>query len=77
MPHEADGGGNTPDGRLNIDSGTFNPDLFERVGTKASDAYAKARLPERMDPPAAAATPVLSAGFAWEKPRSGRGCRIP
>ena len=49
MPHEVDGGGNTPDGRLNLDSGIFNPDLFERLGPKASHAYAKARLRDRMD----------------------------
>jgi hypothetical protein len=49
IPHEADGGGNTPDGRLNLDSGIFNPDLFERLGPKASHAYAKARLRDRMD----------------------------
>jgi hypothetical protein len=49
MPHEADGGGNTPDGRLNLDSGIFNPDLFEPLGPRASDTYAKARLRDRMD----------------------------
>jgi hypothetical protein len=49
MPHENDGGGNTPDGRLNLDSGLFNAELFERLGPKASHAYAKARLRDRMD----------------------------
>jgi hypothetical protein len=49
MPHEADGGGNTPDGRLNLDSGIFNPDLFEQLGPDVSHAYAKARLRDRMD----------------------------
>ncbi len=49
MPHESDGGGNTPDGRLNLDSGILNTDLFERLGPTASDAYAKARLRDRMD----------------------------
>ena len=43
MPHEADGGGNSPDGRLNLDSGILNSDLFERLGPTVSDAYAKAR----------------------------------
>jgi hypothetical protein len=41
MPHEVDGGGNTPDGRLNLDSGIFNPDLFERLGPKASHELAR------------------------------------
>ena len=49
MPHETDGGGNTPDGRLNLDSGILNPDLFKRLGPEASVAYAKARLRDRMD----------------------------
>ena len=49
MPHESDGGGNTPDGRLNLDSGILNVDLFERLGPTVSDAYAKARLRDRMD----------------------------
>ena len=49
IPHEADGGGNTPDGRLNLDSGILNPDLFKRLGPEASDAYTKARLRDRID----------------------------
>jgi hypothetical protein len=49
MPHECDGGGNTPGGRLNLDSGILNVDLFERLGPTVSDAYAKARLRDRMD----------------------------
>ena len=49
LPHEADGGGNTPDGRLNLDSGILNPELFQRLGPEASDAYAKARLRDRID----------------------------
>ena len=49
MPHEADGGGNSPDGRLNLDSGILNSDLFERLGPTVSDAYAKAPLRDRMD----------------------------
>jgi hypothetical protein len=49
LPHEADGGGNTPDGRLNLDSGLLNPELFQRLGPAASDAYAKARLRDRID----------------------------
>ena len=49
IPHEVDGGGNTPDGRLNLDSGILNPDLFKRLGPKASDAYARARLRDRLD----------------------------
>ncbi len=49
IPHEANGGGNTPDGRLNLDSGILNPDLFKRLGPEASDAYTKARLRDRID----------------------------
>ncbi len=49
IPHEADGGGNTPDGRLNLDSGILNPDLFKGLGPEASDAYMKARLRDRID----------------------------
>jgi hypothetical protein len=49
LPHEADGGGNAPDGRLNLDSGILNPDLFRRLGTEASAAYAKARVRDRID----------------------------
>ncbi len=49
MPHEVDGRGNTPDGRINLDGGILNEDLFERLGPEASDAYAKARLRDRMD----------------------------
>ena len=36
IPHEVDGGGNTPEGRLNLDSGILNPDLFKRLGPEAS-----------------------------------------
>ncbi len=49
MPHEVDGGGNTPDGRLNLDSGILNADLFNGLEPEASDAYAKARLRDRVD----------------------------
>ena len=49
MPHEVDGGGNTPDGRINLDGGILNEDLFERLGPEASDAYARARLWDRID----------------------------
>jgi hypothetical protein len=48
-PYERDGGGNTPDGRLNLDSGILNPELFRQLGPEASTAYAKARLRDRMD----------------------------
>ena len=48
-PYERDGGGNTPDGRLNFDSGILNPELFRRLGPEASAAYAKARLRDRID----------------------------
>ena len=49
MPHETGGGGNTPDGRLNIDSGILNPGLFKHLGLEASEAYAKAPLRVRVD----------------------------
>jgi hypothetical protein len=49
LPDETDGGGNTPDGRLNLDSGILNPKLFRRLGPEASDAYARARLRDRID----------------------------
>ena len=49
IAHEADGGGNTPDGRLNLDSGLLNPDLFKRLGPEASDAYTKSRLGDGID----------------------------
>ncbi len=49
LPHEAGGGGNAPDGKLNLDSGILNPELFQRLGSEAADAYAKARLRDRID----------------------------
>ncbi len=49
MPHETGGGGNTPDGRLNLDSGILNPELFKHLGPEASDAYGKARFRHRVD----------------------------
>ncbi|MEJ7637443.1 MAG: hypothetical protein WKF75_05475 [Singulisphaera sp.] len=49
MPHEGGGGGNTPDGRLNLDSGILNPELFKHLGPEASDTYANARLRDRID----------------------------
>jgi hypothetical protein len=48
-PHRRDGGGVTPDGRLNLDSGVLNPDLMIRLGPEASGAYARARLRTRME----------------------------
>jgi hypothetical protein len=48
-PYERDGGGNTPDGRLNLDSGILNPELFRRLGPEVSAAYATARLRDRID----------------------------
>jgi hypothetical protein len=32
FPHEADGGGNTPDGRLSLESRILDPNLFQRGG---------------------------------------------
>jgi hypothetical protein len=49
FPREADGGGNTPDGRLNLDSGILNPELFQRLGPEAAGAYSRARLRDRID----------------------------
>src|SRR4051812_17110067 len=62
MPHETGGGGNTPDGRINLDSGILNPELFAHLGPDASKAYAEASLGTRAD-----------AGIAheWEEVKGG------
>ncbi len=36
FPHEQDGGGNSPGGRLNLDSGVFNDDLMQPLGAGGS-----------------------------------------
>ncbi len=53
IPHAAfhpdylNAGGVSPDGRIVIESGVFNPALLE--GTGASEAWEKARLRDRLD----------------------------
>ena len=62
MPHEGGGGGNSPDGRLNLDSGILNPELFKHLGAEASNAYAEARLRTRVD---------AGIGHEFEEAKSG------
>jgi hypothetical protein len=68
MPHEVDGGGNTPDGRLNLDSGILNFALFERLGPTESDAYSKARLRDRIDAGIAHEYEEVTSGGSHEYP---------
>jgi hypothetical protein len=49
FPHEGSGGGVSPGGRINVDSGVLNPDLMKHLGSQASGAYTKARLRDRID----------------------------
>jgi hypothetical protein len=48
-PHERTGGGNVPGGRLTVDSGVFNPELFKDLGSGVSSRWEKSRLRDRMD----------------------------
>ena len=49
-PHERDGGGISPGGRINLDSGALNPDLLtEKYGKKAGRLWAKSRYRDRQD----------------------------
>ena len=48
-PHEGEGGGVSPGGRINVDSGVLNPDLMDDYGEEASGRWAKARLRDRID----------------------------
>ena len=48
-PFERDGGGNSPGGRINVDSGVLNPELMRRLGPEVSEVWARARLRDRID----------------------------
>ncbi len=47
FPHEQDGGGNSPGGRLNLDSGLFNDDLMQPLGSRAGRAWRRASVETR------------------------------
>jgi len=49
-PYERDGGGNNPNGPVNVDSGVFNPDLMTKAYTKkTAKLWRKSRLRDRID----------------------------
>ncbi len=48
-PHASQGGGVSPDGRIVIDSGVLNPDLFKPLGEEASRAFEHASVRTRID----------------------------
>jgi hypothetical protein len=49
-PRERDGGGVSPGGRINLDSGSLNPDLLTNdYGAKAGERWRKSRLRDRWD----------------------------
>ena len=49
-PQERDGGGLSPGGRINLDSGSFNPDqITQPYGKRAGKLWAKSRLCDRWD----------------------------
>jgi hypothetical protein len=48
-PYERHGGGVSPGGRLNLDSGMFNPDLMKPFGRKADKARKNSRVRTRAD----------------------------
>jgi hypothetical protein len=49
-PYERDGGGISPGGRINLDSGSFNPDqITKQYGKWAGKLWAKSRLRDRWD----------------------------
>jgi len=49
-PYERDGGGNNPDGPVNVDSGVLNPELLTKAYSgKTAKLWRKARLRDRMD----------------------------
>jgi hypothetical protein len=49
-PHERDGGGISPGGRINLDSGSLNPDLLTKdYGKRAGRLWARSRLRDRWD----------------------------
>jgi hypothetical protein len=49
-PYERDGGGNNPNGLVNVDSGVFNPELMTKAYTKkTAKLWRKSRLRDRID----------------------------
>jgi hypothetical protein len=49
-PYERDGGGNNPNGPVNVDSGVFNPELMTKAYTKkTAKLWRKSRLRDRID----------------------------
>jgi len=49
-PFERDGGGISPGGRINLDSGSFDPEhITKQYGKKAGKVWAKSRLRDRWD----------------------------
>jgi hypothetical protein len=49
-PYERDGGGNDPNGPVNVDSGVFNPELMTEAYTKkTAKVWRKSRLRDRID----------------------------
>jgi hypothetical protein len=49
-PYERDGGGISPGGRINLDSGSFNPNqITKQYGKRAGKLWAKSRLRDRWD----------------------------
>jgi hypothetical protein len=49
-PHGMEGGNNSPDGRLIVDSGVLNLDLLRRdYGSEAARLFEKSRLRDRLD----------------------------
>lgn len=49
FPHEREGGGVSPDGRITVDSGVLNPSLMDHMGADAAGAWSRARLRDRID----------------------------
>jgi hypothetical protein len=47
FPDEQDGGGNSPGGRLNLDSGIFNDDLMKHLGPRADAAWRRSSVETR------------------------------
>jgi hypothetical protein len=47
FPHEQDGGGNSPGQRLNLDSGIFNDDLMQPLGTRTHRAWRRSSVETR------------------------------
>ncbi len=48
-PHQRNAGGVSPEGRIVVESGIFNPTLMEPLGPEASQAWGKSRLRHRLD----------------------------